>query len=396
MFDGGGELFVLAGGAVLGGVGDFDIGLELGVFEVPALGVEGAGLGDAEEDFLIDEAFPPDGGAGSGDGHADELADAEGFVGVGEDVGVGVVSFSHDDGGGAVPAEEGLAAEFFLFAGVEAEEGFAAEEGGEVFGEPAAAVEAGVDDEGFFIGVVAEDFREEAAEGAVIHAADVDPADLAVGDFFGFGAHAFDPAFVEEFAFLTEADGADDFFDLLALGVGHGEEDAFSGEAVEAFGDVFSGGDGGAVDLGDDGAGGDGVIEEGEGGAADDFEDFDADSLIGGIGEDAEGGGLVGGAILGVVAGAGVGGIELAEEFAEHFDEVVVVVDGRQKFLVLISVEVPIDSVEVGAVEFFADLTPDVLVHFAAFGGAIDVHFTGFLKWGGFAAFDVDLVEAAG
>ena len=103
------------------------------------------------------QAFPPNGGAGSGNGHADELADLERLVGEGKEVGVGVISFAHDNGGRFGPTEDGFATHIALTAREELQEGVAAEEGSEVFGEPAAAIEAGVDDERVLVGMMTED-----------------------------------------------------------------------------------------------------------------------------------------------------------------------------------------------------------------------------------------------
>lgn len=82
------ELGVVSLGALFWGISDLDVGLKLGIFEVATLAIQGGGLGDPEDAALIDEAFPPDGSAGAGDRHADELSDAKVLVGIWEEVGV--------------------------------------------------------------------------------------------------------------------------------------------------------------------------------------------------------------------------------------------------------------------------------------------------------------------
>ena len=91
--------------------------------------------------------------------------------------------------------------------------------------------------------------------------------------------------------------------------------------------------------------------------------------------EDAQRSGGVSGAEARTIETSGVRGIEFAQHLTDHFGEVVVVVDGGEELLVFATVEIPISSVKIGAVEFFAGLTPDVLEHFCALGGEIEGDF---------------------
>ncbi len=74
------------------------------------------------------------------------------------------------------------------------------------------------------------------------------------------------------------------------------------------------------------------------------------------------------------VARARVRGVQLAEHFAEHLGEIVVVVDERQELLVHGLVPRPIDAVHVLHVEFLQRLPPGVVEHVGALRGMVEVH----------------------
>ena len=76
---------------------------------------------------------------------------------------------------------------------------------------------------------------------------------------------------------------------------------------------------------------------------------------------------------IGTIAGTCVGNIEFAQQFAQHFGEVVIVVDMRQEFAVGLGHSIPIYSMQVLFVEAFLYLQAYMVEHGFPFVG--EVHF---------------------
>ncbi len=92
-----------------------------------------------------------------------------------------------------------------LPAGIEGQILVPAEQGRQLVVQVAPAVEAGIHDERLLAALAAQDFRERVAVTLVVHAADVDIAELAAGEFVHLLPPGLDPALVEEFLLVRQA-----------------------------------------------------------------------------------------------------------------------------------------------------------------------------------------------
>ena len=110
-------------------------------------------------------------------------------------------------------------------------------------------------------------------------------------------AHLFNPATIEEFAFLSARDETNDFLPAFIVGwIEEGEEDAFAGLSVEALDVVFACGDLVAVDFFDDRSGREFFVEEVERAPGDYFENPNPGAIMAPIVIDAQRGRGVAGA----------------------------------------------------------------------------------------------------
>ena len=87
--------------------------------------------------------------------------------------------------------------------------------------------------------------------------------------------------------------------------------------------------------------------------------------------------------------------VQFAQQFAQHFRELVVVADVRQVFLIDGLVAVPIHAVVAGRVEGLLCPSPDVLEHQLALGGDVEHHLPVDADRIPFAAGRIDLGNAA-
>ena len=66
--------------------------------------------------------------------------------------------------------------------------------------------------------------------------------------------------------------------------------------------------------------------------------------------------------------------VEFAKHFAEHFGEVVVIVDVRQEFLISRRHFLPINAMHIGVIEMACLLAANVLEHVVAFSCTVESH----------------------
>ena len=124
------DLRVFAFSGALGVVEHFDVRFHLGPFHELTLFVPETDFGNAKDQSWILEKFPPDGGAGAWDRHADQLADPEMLVNPGKQMGVGVVALAGQNHAFPVPSFVRFPADA-LPAGKKFKIGFAAQKRGQ-------------------------------------------------------------------------------------------------------------------------------------------------------------------------------------------------------------------------------------------------------------------------
>ena len=77
-----------------------------------------------------------------------------------------------------------------------------------------------------------------------------------------------------------------------------------------------------------------------------------------------------------------MGHVQLTEDFAEEFGEVIIVIDVREELAIGSSHLVPLHAVHTGVVEAFGFLLADVVEHVGAFGCQVHLHL-GLIAHGG-------------
>ena len=179
LFDGCFELGVFALDYGFGGVEDVNVGFELSVFKIAAVGQLIADYRDAEYHGWVLHAYPVDTGHSSGNGCSDEAAEVAVLVNPWCAVGIGIVGFALQHNGRFVPTTAWHVA---CFAATDdlGEVFLSAEEDFDVFMEASTTIEAGVDDDALALVVFAEDVGIDGAEAAIVHGFDVDIAETAV------------------------------------------------------------------------------------------------------------------------------------------------------------------------------------------------------------------------
>ena len=320
------------------------------VFEVLAAHVLHGYFRQTDHYAAVHLRFPPHGGHRSGHGRAHEFAYSEGLVHEREPVGVGIVVLAHQHGRRLVPLHERVAADV-LAARLERLVELSAQQYAEVVVQPASAVVAYVDHEGFLVAVFAEHFGEHVAEALAVHCLDVHVAHAPAGVLLGHLAAAFNPAFVEQVAHCARRCGYHFLFVLvLALVVGEYEQRALaalSGQQREVVLAFFYGL---AVNFLNYVPGLYLRAGEVERAAFYYFLYLEPVAVVFVIKERTEVGCLL--ARRGSSdACSGVRGVQFAEHFAQHFGHVVVIVYFGQEAFVTLGVEIPIHAAEVLAVE---------------------------------------------
>ena len=107
----------------------------------------------------------------------------------------------------------------------------------------------------------------------------------------------------------------------------------------------------------DDTTGGNARLLDGKGTALDDFLDFQTIAFVIGVEEQSQTSGFQRRSVR-IVASSCVRAVQLAEHFAQHVAEVVVVVDVGQETLVDLAITLPVYTMNLRVVEFVGHLTP--------------------------------------
>ena len=170
------------------------------------------------------------------------------------------------------------------------------------------------------------------------------------------------PALVKQIVEGTLADGLDDDVATLAiLGIVNGDVRSLASLAVQHIVVVFATLDGLSVYLLDDIASFHTRVALSKGSTLDDFLDAQSIAIILLVNEYTQMGCARQIGDGRTIAGTRVRTIQFAQHFTQHVAEVVVVVDVRQEALVGLTIACPVDTMQLGIIELFLDLTPDVV-----------------------------------
>ena len=229
------------------------------------------------------------------------------------------------------------------------------QEGGQVVVQPAAAVVAGIHDQGIAGSVLAEGLGIDLAEAGGVHPAHVDIAHAAAGKLLHALLVIAYPPLIEGLGIIGA--GGDEYILLLAIRL-DAEDDALAVLAGEGPVPGSAGLDGLAFDGEDQipllhfGSGG---LEQAVGKELLDLESLAGIALVE---DDSE----MAGAHRGTaVAGSGVRSVKFAQHFGEQLAECEVVGDIREELAVVFAHLCPVDSVHIGHIPLLLDQPPAVL-----------------------------------
>ena len=278
-----------------------------------------------------------------------------------------VVPFAHQDTAGLRPLHDGVVTDV-LTARSEARVDLTTQQEGQVFVKPTATIVARIDDDSIVIAVLTEELLIGRTEAVGIHRRHDDVGDTSSAELLDHILTLLDPATMEEILLRRLIDRTDELLEALTtLGIQEGDADALTDLTIEVelYGATsindFS------IDLLDDQAGLNLITQAREWATSEDFLNLQAITRVLLIVVRPEVTGLLR-PTLGVNTCTSVRSIQLTEEFAEHFTEVLIVGDIGEELTISRAVVVPVNTVKIDVVELLLDLLPSMVEDISTFG----------------------------